>query len=59
MDLATIGTIVTISYIVGIILTQWISDCYFNVTDSKMLDQAYFICYYWLNKFQKEQQDNA
>ena len=58
MDLSTIGAIVTIIYLLGIFAFQWITDWYFNVTNSPLLDHLHLCYYYWTDKFQKER-DNA
>ncbi len=58
MDLSALGTLVCILYILGIFIFQWVTDWYFNVTKSPLLNEAYFIWYYWTDKFQKER-DNA
>jgi hypothetical protein len=55
MDL---GTLVCILYILGIFIFQWVTDWYFNVTKSPILDHIHLCYYYWTDKFQKER-DNA
>jgi hypothetical protein len=57
MDLSTLGTILCVIYILGIFIFQWVTDWYFNVTKSPILDEAYFIAYYWTDKFRKERQE--
>jgi len=58
MDLSTLGTIVSIIYLLGIFVLQWVTDWYFNATKSPILDHLHLCYYYWTDKFQKEQ-DNA
>jgi hypothetical protein len=48
MDLSTLGTLVTIIYLLGIFAFQWVTDWYFGVTESKLLDEIY-LCYYYLS----------
>ena len=57
MDLSTLGTLITIIYLLGIFAFQWITDWYFNVTNSPLLDHLHLCYYYWTDKFQKERED--
>lgn len=57
MDLATLGTLCNIIYILGIFAFQWVTDWYFNVTKSPLLDHIHLYYYYWSDKFQKERED--
>jgi hypothetical protein len=57
MDLSTLGTLVTIVYVLGIFIFQWVTDWYFDAIKSPILDEAYFIAYYWTFKFHKERQE--
>jgi hypothetical protein len=54
MDLSTIGTIVTVIYLLGIFMLQWISDWHFGVTESPLLDHIHLCYYYWSDKFHGE-----
>jgi hypothetical protein len=58
MDLSTLGTIVTIIYLLGVFVLQWVTDWYFNATKSPILDEAYFIWYYWTDKFRQERKES-
>ena len=58
MDLTTLGTITSILLIVGPLFLQWVTDWYFNATKSPILDEAYFIWYYWTDKFRQERKED-
>lgn len=57
MDLSTLGTLITIIYLLGIFAFQWISDWYFNVTESVILDFCHFLYLYYFGEVDKELED--
>lgn len=56
MDLSTLGTIVTIIYLLGIFMLQWVSDWYFNASKSPLLDHLHLCWVYWCDKFHWERE---
>lgn len=54
MDLSTLGTLVTIIYLLGIFAFQWITDWFFQVTESTFLDFCYFLYLYYFGDIDKQ-----
>jgi hypothetical protein len=50
MELSTIGTIVTIIFLIGIFTFQWVTDWYFNASDSPLLDYLYATWLFYTHK---------
>ena len=54
MDLSTLGTLTFIIYLLGIFAFQWITDWYFEVTESNFLDFCHFLYIYYNGDLEKE-----
>jgi hypothetical protein len=50
MDLSTLGALVCVIYILGIFAFQWVTDWYFNVINSPLLDHLYATWMYYTHK---------
>lgn len=57
MDLSILGTLITIIYLLGIFMFQWISDWFFEVTESNFLDFCHFLYLYYSGKLADELDD--
>lgn len=58
MDLTTLGTLLTIIYLVAIFIFQWVTDWYFNVKESSFLDFCYFLYVYHKKNGKVTAEDN-